>query len=257
MKADAVTGTMVKDSANDAEGVAVEGKEKTHGREKGTEEDGVAVHDTKENTSEQENVKYFVATEKKLWELLRLLNNRKGSLSSTYEKNTEANTKVYDLNQKTMQALNALAEEYEIFETMKKVKHKTEEGDMLFAVAYEAMEELDKAQKDQDRLQDELEATCDSMVTVSKEFTNCWATLNGALREVDNCRALHEETCVDLKKACQSTAEIKRKANDAHERTRSHRERCRRVTKEHTKSEAAINHSLVCLGWFVKESANL
>ena len=102
-------------------------------------------------------MKDFVATEKKLWELHRLLNNRKGSLSSTYKKNTEANTKVYDLNQKTMQALDALAEEYEIFEeTMKKGTHETEEGDMLFAVAY-AMEELDKAQKDQDRLQDELE----------------------------------------------------------------------------------------------------
>ena len=40
---------------------------------------------------------------------------------------------------------------------MKKVTHETEEGDMLFAVAYEAMEEFGKAQKDQDRLQDELQ----------------------------------------------------------------------------------------------------
>ena len=31
---------------------------------------------------------------------------------------------------------------------MKKVTHETEEGDMLYAVACEAMEELDKAQKD-------------------------------------------------------------------------------------------------------------
>ena len=38
------------------------------------------------------------------------------SLSSTYKKNTEANTKVYDLNQKSMQALDVLAEECEIFE---------------------------------------------------------------------------------------------------------------------------------------------
>ena len=45
-----------------------------------------------------------------------------------------------------MQALDTLAEEYEIFEeTMKKVTCETEEGDMLCAVAYEAMEELDKA----------------------------------------------------------------------------------------------------------------
>ena len=115
---------------------------------------------------------------------------------------------------------------------------------MLFAVAYVAMGELDKARKDQDRLQDELEATCESMVDASKEYTNCWANLNGALREVNNLRVLHVETCADLKKACQRTDELKRKAHDAHERTRS------------TKSEAAVNHSLVCLGWFVTETAN-
>ena len=44
-------------------------------------------------------------------------------------------------------------------ETMKNVTYETEEGDMLFAVACEAMEELDKAQKHQDRWQDEMEAT--------------------------------------------------------------------------------------------------
>ena len=149
--------------------------------------------------------------------------------SSTCKKSTEANTKVYDLNQKTMQVMDVLAEEYEILEeTVKQVTHETEE--------------LDKAQKDQDRLQDELEATCESMVIASREFSNC--------------RAPHEVTCVDLKKACEWTAELKRKADDAPERTRSHRERCRRATKEHTKSEASINHSLGCPGWFVKATAN-
>ena len=120
--------------------------------------------------------------------------------------------------------------------------HETEEGDLLFAVAYEAMEELDKAQKEQDRLQDEPEATRESMDIASREFTNCWAHLNTAFREVSNCRALHDVTWVDLKRACQWTAELKRKADDAHERTRS--------------SEAAINLSLGCIGWFVKETAN-
>ena len=58
-----------------------------------------------------------------------------------YKKNAEANTKAYDVNQKTMQALDTLAEECEIFEeTMKKVTHETEEGDMLFAVACEFRE---------------------------------------------------------------------------------------------------------------------
>ena len=97
-----------QDSADNTEGVGMEGKGKTQEREKGTEEDGVVVRDTKENASEQTSVKDFVETEKKLWELHRLLNNRKGSLSSTYKKNTEANTKDYDLNQKTMQAVDVL-----------------------------------------------------------------------------------------------------------------------------------------------------
>ena len=59
-----------------------------------------------------------------------------------------------------MQALDTFAKEYEIFEeTMKKVTLETEEADMLLAVAYEVGEELDRAQKD--RLQDELEFTCE------------------------------------------------------------------------------------------------
>ena len=58
-----------QDSADNTEGVAVEGKEKTHRSVKGTVEDGVAVRDTKENVSEQESVKDFVAREKRLWEL--------------------------------------------------------------------------------------------------------------------------------------------------------------------------------------------
>ena len=105
---DTVTGTMVKaqDSANDTEGVAAEGKGKDSREGKRNRGRGrsVAARDTKENVSEQECVKDFVATARKLWELQRLLNNRKGSLSSTYKMNTEANTRVYDLHQKTMQA---------------------------------------------------------------------------------------------------------------------------------------------------------
>ena len=175
----------------------------THGREKGTEEDGGTVRDTKENASGQDGVIDFVAREKRMWELHRPLNNREESLSATYKKNTEANTKVYDLNQKTMQAVDVLAEDYEILQdTMKNVTYETEEGDMLFAVPCEAMKELDKAQKRQDRSQDEMEATLESMDIASRDFTNCWAHLNGAFREVSNCRALHEAACAELKKAC-------------------------------------------------------
>ena len=57
------------------------------------------------------------------------------------------------------------------------------------------------------------------------------------------------------KEASQRTPDLKRKAREAHEKTRSHRERCRRITNEHTTSEAAVNHSLGFLGWCVKETA--
>ena len=107
----------------------LEGKEKTQGREKKTEEDGVAVRDAKENASERESVKDLTVSS----------TIGRGALSSANKKNTEANTKVYDLHQKTIEALDVLAEEYEIFEaTMKKVTHETEEVNMLFAAAYEA-----------------------------------------------------------------------------------------------------------------------
>ena len=95
-----------QDSADNTEGVAMEGKEKTHGSAEGTEEDGVPVWDTQENASGQESVKDFVVTESRLWELHRFFNNRKGSSSSTHKKNSEANNKVYDLNQRTVSALD-------------------------------------------------------------------------------------------------------------------------------------------------------
>ena len=108
-----------------------------------------------------------VETRSKLWELQRLLNNRKGSLSATYKENAEANTRAYDFE-----------------ETMKKVTLDIEEGHMLYAVAYEVAEELDRPQKDQDSLQDELEFTCEGVVTASMEFINCWALHNAGCANV-------------------------------------------------------------------------
>ena len=48
-------------------------------------------------------------TPDELWKLQKNLSCKKGSLSPTFKKNTEANAKVYDLNQKTMQDLHTLA----------------------------------------------------------------------------------------------------------------------------------------------------
>ena len=135
------------DFAKDGEGDAAEGQDKNRG-DAGTEEGGETARAPKVSAPESVNVTDVETTHKKLWELQHLLNHRKGSLGSTLKKNAEANTKSYHLNQKTVQALDTLAEEYEIFEeTMTKVTHETEEGDTLFAVACEAMEELGKAEK--------------------------------------------------------------------------------------------------------------
>ena len=54
--------------------------------------------------------------EEDLWAPQKVLSSRKGSLSATYNKNTEANTKAFDLNQKTIQALDRLAGVYATFE---------------------------------------------------------------------------------------------------------------------------------------------
>ena len=76
-----------------------------------------------------------------------------------------------------MQALDTLAEEHETLEeTVKKVTHETEQRDMLFAVACEVGEELARAQKDQDRLEEE-----------RANVNNTSIKLNGAFSEVSNC----------------------------------------------------------------------
>ena len=112
-----------------------------------------------------------------------------------------------------MQALEVLAEKYELFEeTMKKVTHETEEGDTLFAVAHETMKELNKTQKDQDRLRDEMEVTRESTDIASREFTYCWAHLDtkSATVEPPRCHVYRSEEGVpELKRN-------KRKAGDAH-----------------------------------------
>ena len=141
-----------------------------------------------------------------------------------------------------------------------------EEGD-VYEMAARVAEELDRAHKEQERLQDELEFTSESIVTASKEFTSSWAlhnaacenvnetsaNLNGAFREVSNRRATHEAVCAEVKRACQRTSECKRKAMEAHESVVSDKERTKRVTNEHTRAEAA--HSLGNLGCCVKEAA--
>ena len=98
-----------------------------------------------------------------------------------------------------------------------------EKGVVLYAMAAEVAEELDRAHKEQERSQDELEFTCEGIVTASKEFTSSWALhsaacenvnatsakLNGAFREFSNRRATHEAVCAGVKRASQRTSECK------------------------------------------------
>ena len=123
----------------------------------------------------------------RLGELRRLLNNRKGSLSATYKKTAEANDRAYDMNQRTIRALEALAEEYTSVEpSMKKVTSEHEEGNVLYATVTEATDELEPAQTDQDRLQDELDCSREDMATSAREFSNCWAAQEAAIAKTSS-----------------------------------------------------------------------
>ena len=87
-----------------------------------------------------------------------------------------------------------------------------EEGDALHAVLTEATDELERAQKDRDRLQDELDCSCEDMATAAREFSNYWAAQEAAIsktssafREICSERATHEAICVEARKAWQRT----------------------------------------------------
>ena len=51
---------------------------------------------------------------------------------------------------------------------------------MLYAVATEVTDELERAPQDQDRLQDELDCSCKDMATTAREFSNCWTAQEAA-----------------------------------------------------------------------------
>ena len=129
-----------------------------------------------------------------------------------------------------MQALQArLPDVYETFEdTWAFVEKETAEGDLLLAEADEAVDQLAAAQQHQARFLDELESS----------------------------RECLDAACVDLKDASLRTTELKRKADDVQERSRSHRERCRRAAKDYVIAEEVLNNSLGCLATLVKDTAS-
>ena len=69
----------------------------------------------------------------------------------------------------SIQALDALAAEYVAFEaTMANVTSEHEAGNVLHAASLEVAEEIERTQKDQGRLQDDLDSA-------TKEFSDFWA----------------------------------------------------------------------------------
>ena len=89
------------------------GREWGHRDTRGTSSGGqVDKRETREGTIEE----FLNITPEELWRLQKILGNKKGSLNQTCKKITEANAKVYDLNQKTMQASESLAAVYAVFE---------------------------------------------------------------------------------------------------------------------------------------------
>ena len=75
-----------QDSANDTDGGAMDGQDKNRGGDVGTEEGGETVPGSKVSAPEPVNATDSEATEKKLWELQRLLNNRKGTLLYVFKR---------------------------------------------------------------------------------------------------------------------------------------------------------------------------
>ena len=94
---------------------------------------------------------------RRVGELHRLLNSRKGSLKAT---------------SKSIQALDAMAKEYVDFEvTMSNVTHEQEAGDTLQVATMEVAEELERTLKVQGRLQDDLDNSSNALTAATKDFS--------------------------------------------------------------------------------------
>ena len=147
---------------------------------------------------------------------------------------------------------------------LKKVTSEHEEGVVFYAVATEVTDELEQVQKDQDRLQDEMDCSCEDVANAAREFSICWAAqvaaiakTSSALREICNRRATHEAIWVEARKAWQRTYDLKRKASEAQENVFSHRERTRRISNEHARAGRLVNDGLDSLGQAVRSAARI
>ena len=103
-----------------------------------------------------------------------------------------------------------------------------------------ALEGLAEVEQEQERFREEQKHTRDNLDT--------------AFIELNNLRDLHDAAC-RLEDAGKKTIEMMRKADDASDRISSHREQCRRATKELVTAEEELNDSLGRLGQLIKDTA--
>ena len=151
---------------------------------------------------------------------------------------------------------------------MANVTSEHEAGDVLHAATLEVAEELERVQKDQGRLQDDLAAATKNFPTAGQHtrpraihFARpSWKSASAeqlTKRSVSkrNRRATHEENCVEAKKALHRTFEIKRKASEIQEGVATHKERTRRDTNEHARAEGHVNDGIASLGRALQAAA--
>ena len=135
------------------------------------------------------------------------------------------------------------------------MEDESEKGETLHDDENTAMEDLAKALQQRDRPQDELRGFQENRDNANMEVNNYRDKLNTAAIELYNCREGPDTAFIELNNCQHLLASARRgledvdrktvelKATDAHDRTRSHRDRCRRATKYMT-VEGEINESL-------------
>ena len=127
---------------------------------------------------------------------------------------------MYDLNQRTMQALNNLAIVYATFEQAgANLEVAISEEDLLHTEVRVSVDELSEAQRYQDRLHGEVKDSRESLVIAVLDVEE-------ATSKLKDCRDHHDATSRSLEDEGKKTIETKRKADDAHDRIRTHRDRC-------------------------------
>ena len=114
---------------------------------------------------------------------------------------------------------------YAVFEHATNMEDKFSELDLLFADVRTAMEGLAESQQHLGRLKEKQKNALDSRYT--------------AFIELNNRRDLHDAACRGLEDAGMKTIELKRKADEAFDQIRAHRDR--QATKEFETAEEDLN----------------